>query len=65
MIFYHFFGFSYAFPTVIDNFYVLDAGLMELTGIGIVGAILNTLLFTALHTLFRFMTYRRWKREIL
>ena len=65
VVFHHFFGFEYVYPTVIDNFYTIDSGLMELTGIGIVGAILNTLLFTALHTLFRFITYRRWKREIL
>ena len=65
VVFHHFFGFEYVYPTVIDNFYTIDAGLMELTGIGIVGAILNTLLFTVLHALFRFMTYRRWKREIL
>ena len=64
-VFHHFFGFEYVYPTVIDNFYTMDAGFMELTGIGIVGAILNTLLFTALHALFRFMTYRRWKNEIL
>ena len=64
-VFHHFFGFEYVYPTVIDNFYTIDAGLMELTGIGIVGAILNTLLFTVLHALFRFMTYRRWKSEIL
>ena len=65
VVFHHFFGFEYVYPTVIDNFYTIDAGLMELTGIGIVGAILNTLLFTVLHALFRFMTYRRWKSEIL
>ena len=64
-IFHHSFGFEYVYPTVIDNLYTMDAGLMELTGIGIVGAVLNTLIFTVLHTLFRFMTYRRWKREIL
>lgn len=64
-IFHHFFGFEYVYPTVIDNLYTLDAGLMELTGIGILGAILNALLFTALHALFRFMTYIRWKKEIL
>ena len=64
-IFHHFFGFEYVYPSVIDNLYTLDAGLMELTGIGILGAVLNTLLFTALHALFRFMTYRRWKSEIL
>ena len=65
VIFHHFFGFEYVAPTVIDNFYTLDAGFMELTGIGILGAVLSTLMFTVLHALFRFMTYRRWKSEIL
>jgi len=59
------FGFSYVYPTLIDKFFTLDAGFMELTGIGIVGAILSTLMFTALHAIFRFFTYRRWKSEIL
>ena len=65
VVFHHFFGFEYVYPTVIDNLYTIDAGLMELTGIGIVGAILNTLLFTLLHAFFRFTTYRRWKNDIL
>ena len=64
-VFHHFFGFEYVYPTVIDNLFTLDAGLMELTGIGILGAVLNALLFTVLHALFRYMTYRRWKKEIL
>lgn len=64
-VFHHFFGFEYVYPTVIDNLFTLDAGLMELTGIGILGAVLNALLFSALHALFRYMTYRRWKKEIL
>lgn len=64
-IFHHIFGFEYRYPTVIDNFFTMDAGLMELTGIGFLGALLNTLLFTFLMMLFRYLTYLRWKNEIL
>lgn len=63
--FHLFFGFEYVRPTVIDNLYTMDAGLMELIGIGFVGAILNVLLFAALLTLFNYLTFRRWKSEIL
>ena len=64
-VFHLFFGFEYVRPTVIDNLYTMDAGLMELIGIGFVGAILNVLLFAALLTLFNYLTFRRWKSEIL
>ena len=64
-VFHHFFGFEYVSPIIIDNLYTLDAGLMELTRLGIVGAVLNTLLFSAFHALIRYFTYVRWKKDIL
>ena len=65
VIFHHFFGFGYLYPTVIDNLYTMDAGLMELTGIGVLGALLNVILFCGLLTFFNYLTFKRWKSEIL
>lgn len=65
VIFHLFFGFGYTHPTVIDNLYTLDAGLMELVRFAPLGALLNVLLFALLLTLFRYLTFMRWKKDIL
>ena len=65
VIFHLFFGFEYVRPTVIDNLYTMDAGLMELTRFAPLGAVLNVLLFAGLLALFNYLTLKRWKREIL
>jgi uncharacterized oligopeptide transporter (OPT) family protein len=56
-------GFYYPQPTAIEKFYSMDAGLMEWTRVGILGAILNTLLFLVVTTLVRYLIYCRWNKE--
>lgn len=63
VIFYHIFGYSYFNPMIIDKFYTMDIGMMELTGIGIVGAVINTVLFAAFLYALRMYIYHSWKRE--
>ena len=56
-------GFYYVKPTVIEKFYSMDAGLMEWTRVGILGAVLNTLLFALVTTIVRYRIYCRWNKE--
>ena len=65
VIFHLLFGFEYVRPTVIDNLYTMDAGLMELTRFAPLGAVLNVLLFVGLLALFNYITLKRWKSEML
>jgi len=62
-IFHHIFGFFYLQPTVIEGFYVIDVGFMELTGIGFLGGLITALLFFLFYSAFRYLTYFRWSRE--
>ena len=56
-------GFYYERPTVIEKFYSMDAGLMEWTRVGILGAVLNTLFFVLATTIVRYLIYCRWNKE--
>ncbi len=62
-IFYHLLGFYFIEPTVFEQLHVMDVGFMELTGIGVVGILLNTVVFTAVLTVFNILTYLRWSKE--
>ncbi len=62
-IFHHILGFYYLQPTVIEGFYVIDVGFMELTGIGFLGGLITALLFFLFYSAFRYLTYFRWSRE--
>jgi hypothetical protein len=41
----------------------MDAGLMEWTRVGILGAVLNTLFFVLATTIVRYLIYCRWNKE--
>lgn len=61
---YHLFsGYDYVEPSVFEYFYVLDMGMMELTRIGFVGAIANTLVFAATLFVSRLYFCRRWQSD--
>jgi hypothetical protein len=62
-LFHHLLGFYYPIPTLIEKFYCMDAGWMELTGLGIVGALLHTIVFMLGTTALRYLVYLRWKKE--
>ena len=62
-LFHHFFGYSYTDPIIIDSFYTMDMGFMELTGVGFLGAVINTILFAVFLIGIRFFIYRGWKLE--
>ena len=63
ILFHHFFGYSYTNPIIIDAFYTMDIGFMELTGISLLGAVINTILFAVFLIGIRFFIYYGWKRE--
>ena len=63
VLFYHAFGFFYFSPTFIEEFYCMEAGWMELTRIGLVGALLQTLVFIIIVTIVRYTVYSRWNKE--
>ena len=62
-IFHHIFGYSYTAPIIIDSFYTMDMGFMELTNVGFLGALINTVLFAVFLIDIRFCVYLGWKRE--
>ena len=61
---YHLFaGYHYVETSIFEYFYVLDIGLMELTRVGIIGAILNTALFAASLFLCRLYIIKGWQKD--
>ncbi|MBQ8333261.1 MAG: hypothetical protein IJX93_05760 [Clostridia bacterium] len=61
---YHLFvGYDYVETSIFEYFYVLDMGLMELTHVGVVGAILNTIIFAAALFVSNLLTCRRWQAD--
>ena len=62
-IFYHAFGYYYVESTIMENFYTMDVGMLELTKVGILGIMLNTLMFAATLMLMRHFIYKRWEKE--
>ena len=62
-IFHHFFGFDALLVTMFEQYYIMDIGFMELFSFGILGTIVNCILFIAALLLFNFMTYSRWNGE--
>ena len=63
VLFYHAFGFFYPSPTIIEEFYCMEAGWMELTRIGVIGALLQTFVFIIIVTIVRYTVYSRWNKE--
>jgi len=64
-IFYHSFGFDHLYATAFEKYYVLDLGFMELTGIGILGALINCVLFFLCLILFRCLIYTKWSKDAI
>ena len=62
-LFHHLLGFSYVMPLVIEKFYCMDAGWMEMVQFGILGALLHTLVFTLGTAVFRYVVYLQWRKE--
>ena len=62
-LFHHLLGFYYPIPTLIEMFYCMDAGWMEMVGVGILGALLHTLVFTLGTAVFRYFVYLQWRKE--
>lgn len=61
---YHLFaGYDYVETSIFEYFYVLDMGLMELTHVGIIGAVLNTVIFAASLFVFRLWIVKGWQKE--
>lgn len=61
---YHLFaGFDYIETSLLEHFYVLDMGLMELCRFGLLGIILNCIIFAAFLFLFRLSICRRWQKD--
>ena len=61
---YHLFaGYHYVDTSIFEYFYVLDMGLMELTGVGFIGVILNTAIFAASLLVSRIMILRAWQKD--
>ena len=62
-LFHHLLGFYYPVPTLIEMFYCMDAGWMEMVRFGILGALLHTLVFTLGTAVFRYFVYLQWRKE--
>ena len=62
-IFHHSFGFDALLTTGFEKYYIMDLGLMELTGIGFLGALLNCVIFFVLLMVLRFTCYSTWHKE--
>ena len=62
-IFHHFFGFDVLLATAFEQYFIMDIGFMELFSFGILGTIVNCILFVIPFVLFKMLTYYRWKNE--
>ena len=62
-IFHHFFGFDVLLATAFEQYFIMDIGFMELFSFGILGTIVNCILFVIPFVLFNMLTYYRWKNE--
>ena len=62
-IFHHFFGFDALLVTIFEQYFIMDIGFMELSTLGIVGTVINCLLFVVPLLSFNMLTYYRWKNE--
>ena len=65
MIFYSFFGAAYVGSILFEDFFCIEMGIYEITGIGIVGLIMGALLFFALQIALDLLTFHRWKKDTL
>lgn len=65
MIFYSFFGAAYVGSILFEDFFCIEMGIYEITGIGILGFLLSSLLFFALQMLLELLILRSWKRDEL
>jgi len=67
VVFYHALGMYYQTPgapaMLMEKFYCMDAGWMELTGVGVVGALFHTLVFALCTGILRYLVYLNWKKE--
>lgn len=63
VLFYHALGFFYPHLTIVEEFYCMDAGWMELTRIGMIGALLHTLVFILIVAIVRYTIYAKWNKE--
>ena len=63
VLFYGAFGFDHILATGFEQYYIMDVGFMELTGIGILGALLNSLLFFLCLIFVRCFIYRGWDKD--
>ena len=65
MIFYSFFGAAYVGSILFEDFFCIEMGIYEITGIGIVGLFMGALLFFALQIALDLLTFHRWKKDTL
>jgi hypothetical protein len=56
-------GFDYVETSIFEYFYVLDMGLMELTRVGFIGAVINAVIFAVSLFLTRLYICRRWQAD--
>lgn len=62
-IFHHSFGFDALLATAFEKYYIMDIGTMEFFSFGILGTVINCILFAVPLVLFNVLTYYRWKNE--
>ena len=65
MIFYSFFGAAYVGSILFEDFFCIEMGIYEITGIGIVGLLMGSVLFFGLQIILDLLTFRNWKGDTL
>ena len=65
MIFYSFFGAAYVGSLLFEDFFCIEMGIYEITGIGIVGLLMGSALFFGLQIILDLLTFRNWKGDTL
>ena len=65
MIFYSFFGAAYVGSLLFEDFFCIEMGIYEITGIGIVGLLMGSALFFGLQIILDLLTFRNWKSDTL
>ena len=62
-IFHHFFGFDALLTTILEQYFIMDIGFMELFSFGILGTLVSSAVFFVGLMTFHFLIYSNWSKD--
>ena len=62
-LFHHAYGFDHIYVTIYEQYHIMDVGFMQLTGVGILGTLINCIIFFFSLMMFHYFTYISWYKN--